>query len=111
MIKVLVLVQRKPGLTREQFARGWREEIGPAVARHVPGIVRYVQNHRPKLADASDAPWDGVGELWLPDETAWQRVQQYSTSAEGKWIVDLERQYIDRGRMTILVCHEHVIKE
>jgi len=111
MTKVLVLVHRKPGLTREEFARGWREEIGPAVAANVPGVVRYVQNHQPTLGDGSDAPWDGIGEMWLADEAAWQRVLHYSTSAEGKWVVDLERQYIDRSRMTILVCGEHVIKE
>jgi hypothetical protein len=110
MTKVLVLVHRKPGLTREEFARGWREEVGPAVAGNVPGVIRYVQNHYPKLADGSEAPWDGVGELWLPDEAAWQRVQQYGASPEGKWVVDLERKYIDRSRMTILVCNEHVMK-
>jgi hypothetical protein len=111
MTKVFVLVHRKEGLTHEEFSRGWRQEIGPAVAANVPGILRYVQNHHPKLADGSDAPWDGIGELWLSDMAAWQGVLEYSTSAEGKWVVDIERRYIDRARMTILVCDEQVIKE
>ncbi len=111
MTKVLVLVHRKPGLTRKEFARGWRDEIGPAVAANVPGVLRYVQNHRPTQADGSESPWDGIGEMWLPDAEAWQRVLAYSTSAEGRWVIDLERKYIDRSRMTILVCTEYVIKQ
>jgi hypothetical protein len=111
MTKVFVLVQRKEGLTHEEFSRGWLQEIGPAVAANVPGVIRYVQNHHPKLRDGGEAPWDGIGELWLPDMAAWHGVLEYSTSAEGKWVVDIERKYIDRTRMTILVCDEQVIKE
>lgn len=111
MTKVFVLVHRKDGLTHEEFSRGWREEIGPAVAANVPGVVRYVQNHHPTLRDGSEAPWDGIGELWLPNMAAWQRVLEYSTGADGTWVVDIERKYIDRTRMTILVCDEYVIKK
>lgn len=110
MIKVFVLVHRKEGITHEEFSRGWLEDIGPAVAANVPGIVRYVQNHHPKLRDGSEALWDGIGELWLPDMAAWQRVIEYSAGAEGKPVVDIEAKYIDRKRMTILVCDEKVIK-
>jgi hypothetical protein len=80
LIKVLVLVHRREGLTHEEFARGYEEEVGPAVAQGVPGILRYVQNHHPRQADGTPSDWDGVGELWLPDLEAWQRVVRFSTS-------------------------------
>lgn len=111
MIKILVLVHRRPGLTHEEFARGYRDEVGPAVARYVPGVIRYAQNHHPRQRDGSDAPWDGVGELWLEDLAAWQRVMEFAASPAGKAVVDIEAKYIDRSRMTILVCDELVMKD
>lgn len=62
-------------------------------------------------SDGSDAPWDGVGELWLEDLAAWQRVMEFAASPAGKAVVDIEAQYIDRSRMTILVCEELVMKD
>ncbi|MBM5812152.1 MAG: EthD family reductase [Gammaproteobacteria bacterium] len=111
MLKVLVLVHRRPGLTHEEFTRGYRDEVGPAVAQNVPGVIRYAQNHHPQQRDGSDAPWDGVGELWLADLAAWQRVQEFAASPAGQAVVDLEAKYIDRSRMTILVCDEVVMKD
>lgn len=111
MIKVLVLVHRRPGLTHEEFARGYRDEVGPAVAQNVPGVIRYAQNHHPKQRDGSDSPWDGVGELWLEDLAAWQRVMEFAASPAGKAVVDIEAKYIDRSRMTILVCEELLMKD
>lgn len=111
MIKVLVLVHRRPGLTHAEFARGYRDEVGPAVAQNVPGVIRYAQNHHPKQRDGSDSSWDGVGELWLADWAAWQRVQDFAASPAGKAVVDIEARYIDRSRMTILVCEELLMKD
>ncbi len=111
MIKILVLVHRRQGLTHEEFARGYREEVGPAVSRNVPGVIRYVQNHHPRLRDGSEAPWDGVGELWLRDMAAWRRVMEFAASEEGRPVVDIEAKYIDRARMTLLVCEELVLKD
>jgi len=111
MIKVLVLVHRREGLTHEEFARGYREEVGPAVARSVPGVIRYVQNHHPKGRDGSDAAWDGVGGMWLADMAAWQQVMEFAASEAGRPVVEIEARYIDRRRMTILVCEELVMKD
>lgn len=110
MIKVLVLVHRREGLTHEGFARGYEMEVGPAVANGVPGILRYAQNHHPKRMDGSASEWDGVGELWLPDLEAWERVKQFSMTPEGRRIVEIEAKYIDRKRMTILVADEKIMK-
>ena len=54
MVKLMVTLKRKPGLTHEEFSRHWREKHVPVVLKNVPGLVRYVQNHLVKLNDKDD---------------------------------------------------------
>ncbi|MBI5288410.1 MAG: EthD family reductase [Chloroflexi bacterium] len=60
MTKVLVVLQKKADMPRDEFRRYWREVHGPIGAR-MPGVRKYVQNH--VLADG--APFDGVAEMWF----------------------------------------------
>jgi uncharacterized protein (TIGR02118 family) len=76
MIKRISLLQRKAGMSVEAFNRHWLDIHGP-LARHVPGVRRYVQNHvqgsssRDDIADI-DIEVDGVAELWWDDAEAMQ---------------------------------------
>ena len=62
MIKVVALITRKPGMSREEFLRCWQEEH-PALVTKLAGLRRYVQN--PALDGPRDWPFDGVAELWF----------------------------------------------
>lgn len=44
MIKRVMLLTRKTGMTREQFTRHWLDVHAP-LAHAVPGLRRYVQSH------------------------------------------------------------------
>lgn len=44
MIKVIVLLPRRDGVSREEFARYYREQHLPLVAK-LPGLRRLVVNH------------------------------------------------------------------
>ena len=71
MVKVLVVLQKKEGMTRAEFRRYWRDVHGPIGAR-MPGVRRYVQNH--VLADG--APFDGVAEMWFEspaNKSVWRK--------------------------------------
>ncbi len=83
MIKVIGLIKRKPGISRQEFLRHWKEDHGPLVmsipqlARH---IRKYVQVHRVSVPalDAQErygqtalpAEYDGAVEMWFdsPEE-------------------------------------------
>jgi uncharacterized protein (TIGR02118 family) len=61
MVELVALLPRKPGMSKEDFHRYWRERHGPLVVetlgRHLKG---YEQHHR-LLADGDhDDAWDGV---------------------------------------------------
>jgi uncharacterized protein (TIGR02118 family) len=74
LVKLLLLVRRKPGLSPEEFDRHWRELHGPLMVAAHPGLRRYVQC--PTLPEAyagGDPAYDGVGELWWDDLETFRR--------------------------------------
>ncbi len=77
MMKVLVVLQRKQGMAREEFRRYWREVHGPIGAR-MPGVQRYVQNH----VAAEGAPFDGVAEMWFNTPADMQKAFTSEAAAE-----------------------------
>lgn len=68
MIHLLIAIKRKDGLSREAFSRHWREVHAP-LARRIPGLRGYVQNHSPSVLRRSQA-YDGVVEIWMDDRAA-----------------------------------------
>lgn len=60
MVKVMVVIRRKDGISRDEFVREWCE-THPAFVRRLPGIRGYRQN----LAVEHRKPWpaDGIAEL------------------------------------------------
>ena len=61
MAKVIFVLQRRAGLTREQALAQWSGEQHAAIVGKLPGLTRYIQNH----VDAAPAEpvCDGIGEL------------------------------------------------
>lgn len=60
MTKMIVVLHRKDGMSREEFRAYWRDVHGAMGAR-MPRVRKYVQNH--VLADG--APFDGIAEMWF----------------------------------------------
>lgn len=78
MIKIIYAEGRKPGCSREQFVRRWRIHGGYAMqdAHFWDPMIRYIQNDC--VLDVSgfsgaDLTYDGVGELFYPDQRACDR--------------------------------------
>lgn len=82
MVKLIVCVRRKAGLTREEFSTYWRQQHGPLV-KSVPEFMRhvrkYVQCHLTAAALPGEArfgslaDYDGVGELWFDSPESMQQ--------------------------------------
>ena len=69
MVKLLSLMKRKEGLSREEFARWAVEEHAP-IGKSMPGIRQYRINVL--RADQPDTEFDGVFELWFDSIAALQ---------------------------------------
>ena len=118
MIKLVFVIRRREGMTREEFQRYWREEHAPLVKRHagVLRVRRYVQTHA-RDTDLDDAlagsrgseprQYDGVAELW------WDSIDdlvQAATSEEGQTaqqaLLEDERRFIDVANSPIWLGEE-----
>lgn len=62
MTKVIALISRLPGMTREDFLRHWQDDH-PTYVWALPGVRRYVQNAA--VDGYREWPHDGVAELWF----------------------------------------------
>ena len=65
MIKLIALLKRKPGMTREQFARRWLDEH-IKISSRMPGLRGYRVNiATPRQPEGTEEPiYDGTAELW-----------------------------------------------
>ena len=68
MIHLLIAFKRKGGLSLAEFSRHWREVHAP-LAKQMPGLRGYVQNHSASVVSRSQA-YDGVVEIWMESEAA-----------------------------------------
>ena len=113
MIKVIVIVKRKPGISREEFYKYWKEVHGPLVSRHIPYMKKYVQNH---FVDIPGLAYEGDGiiETWYDDVESFQKSMAFNTTEEARnlglgedWakIADMS----DEPKMWVV--EEHLIKD
>ncbi len=124
MIKVIGLIRRKAGISREEFLRHWKEEHGPLVssipelARH---IRKYVQVHRVSIGelDAQDryqqqslpADYDGAVEMWF--DSAEEMRKAFAVLADPvicKRLREDEDSFIDgKSSLSVMVGEEFTI--
>ena len=108
MIKSISLLQRKEGLTHEQFMKHWVGVHAP-LAHAVPGLRRYLQSHILGERTRADIPSlgvaiDGIAELWYDDRAAMERAlatpEAKALHADGALFI---------GRIATFTVEEHVI--
>lgn len=97
MHKVMVMISRREGMSREEFLRHWLEDH-PAFVRALPGVRRYRQNVA--IEHRTQWPVDGIAELWFDSlrdiATAFDRSREEVTRlfdhedefiAEASWFI------------------------
>lgn len=120
MVKLIVMVWRRPDFTPEQFLSRWKNEHAALVTRHskVLRMRRYVQSH----AIASRAidsftggrgwgrPCDGITEIWWDSE---QDLDAGFSSPEGQEAsADLQRDeaiFVEMSKVTAFLSREHTV--
>lgn len=120
MYKLTFCLRRKPGMSREEFQRYWRQTHAALVAERAEllGIRRYVQAHTADLDGLHAAfqarnggapePYDGVAELWFDDLEAIATDDPARQQAAAELLED-ERNFIDLPNSPLWVAEEHTI--
>ena len=113
MIKMIFLLKRKAGLTREEFIARYEGGHAKLGEKHVTNAVRYVRRYLepvPELftGDTIEPDHDVITELWFEDqeqyEIAMKRLAQPEVVAE---IVEDEETIFDRDKHRVFMVDEH----
>ena len=112
MIKLITVVKRKQGISRPEFYKYWRETHGPLVAKHIPLMKKYVQNH---FVDVPGMEYEGDGiiEVWYDDVPSMQKSLAFNMTPEARKLglgADWAK-IADMGQPKMWVAEEHVIKD
>ena len=111
MIKSIAVAHRKPGLTREEYNKYWKEQHGPLAARLFPGLRKYVQNHLVEVP-GMEYEGDGIVEMWYDDVEAFENSMRFVRSEEGKALAEDGVKFAEmRPGAGLWVVEEHVIKD
>lgn len=93
MLKFMVVLYRRPGMTHTDLRRHLEQVHGP-LARNLPGLKKYVQNF--VFPDPKRNPgWDAIVELyfdnWAAMEAAWASPQGAASDADLPAFADMTR--------------------
>lgn len=112
MIKLITLLKRRPGMSREDFIAYYETNharIGEKVLRGA--AVHYVRRYlQPLGPEAPEPPFDVVMEIWFPDRETLDRrmgalVSDPVIAAE---IAEDEEKLFDRSSIVSFIADEHV---
>jgi uncharacterized protein (TIGR02118 family) len=94
MLKFVVVVYKRSGMSSDQFRRHLREVHGP-LAMKLPGLKQYAQNFAQADATRKAPAWDAVIELYFEDretmEAAWASPAGAASDADLPAFADLSR--------------------
>lgn len=94
MLKFMVVLYKKPGMSEEGFRRFLREVHGP-LALKIPGLRQYKQNHAVEDEKRKHPGWSAIVELFFDDrdamEAAWATPEGQAATADVAEFADLSR--------------------
>jgi len=94
MLKFMVVLHRRPGLTPADFRRHL-EQIHAPLAKALPSLKMYIQNYPYPDPKRTPPPWDAIVELYFADrnsmEAAWASPQGAASDADLPLFADMTR--------------------
>ena len=76
MVKRFVILRKKLDMSTQEFWNYWETVHGKLIAE-IPGLLKYIQYHvSSETTDETNAPIDGIAELWFESEAAQKQAYQ-----------------------------------
>jgi len=99
MMKWMLFVRRKPGLTHEAFRAHYEQVHAPLAMRLLPGIRRYVRNYLLPTPHMPDPAWDAISEFWFDSPEAAQAARDWYAADATQTLQRDEMAFMDRDSM------------
>src|SRR5215204_7581413 len=80
MMKVVYVLFKKAGMSREEFRGYWKDTHAP-IAKEMQGLKEYIQNHALVDPEGNEPPYDGFDELYFENQEA---MEEALASSEGE---------------------------
>jgi hypothetical protein len=116
MIKIMALIPRKPGLSREDFIKYYETKHVPLILSYFPQIIKYIRNYPSKDENfhyegnkiSPGVPYDAVTEIWLKDQASYNEMMQMFMDDPSKFngLVEDEKNFIDIARSVEYLAEE-----
>jgi uncharacterized protein (TIGR02118 family) len=109
MVKLITLVKRKPGISRDAFVRHWQQvhaRIAVEDKSFWNRVRKYVQNYVTS-AESQLPAWDGVVELWFDSQAELDAAFAGEETKKGL-IADLDN-FVDQTSMISVLTEENVL--
>ncbi len=104
MAKVIFLLRRKPGTTREECLTYWGGETHTSIVGRVPGLDKWVQNA--VTGGPGDADCDGIGEMWFATDDV---MNNALNSPEMREAIEDAKNFLDMEKTSLVIVSETVV--
>jgi uncharacterized protein (TIGR02118 family) len=112
MFKVMIMVTRKPGMSRADFVSHYETVHVPLVLRHFPHMLEYRRNYV-DLSEAIVSPegmapsCDSITEMWFENRAGYHRMTAANDDPViGPALADDARKFMDISKTTIFFVDE-----
>jgi hypothetical protein len=112
MFKVIAYVTRKPGISRDEFKRGYESMLVPHMRKTFPQIAKYKRNYvDPSVAiivpGATLPAIDSVTEIWYQTRADFDSMMNAFSDPKVFATVDaIEEKFLDRSKTCVVMVEE-----
>ena len=106
MLKLMLLVRRKSGMTAEAFREHYETVHAPLALANMTGLKRYVRNYTVPVPGQPEPAHDCVTEMWFADQASLTATMAWMHSDAGKVLSADEELFMDRSSMTAFRVEE-----
>jgi uncharacterized protein (TIGR02118 family) len=102
MVKFVLLIPRKKGVSRDEFMHLWKDVCVP-MARELPGLRRLVISPVLEQLGVAEPRYDGIAEWWFEDAAAGKAALD---SAQAKALIEDIPNFVDMDNFILNVTEE-----